>query len=224
MKGSLKVKRGIYYAVINYKDEFGKYKQKWISTGLKERGNKKEAQKFLEEQLKIFNNPNFEKQVEPKIENDIIFVDYIKQFIDKKKNELSPAVYKTYTNCWKVVSEFFGDKLKLKDVTYKHIEKFYDYLKNERGNKNITIKHYSIILSPALRQAYRDDLIAKNPYEFISKIKREKQTRNYYNQEELEKLFKYTDNSPIGLVVRVASYYGFRRSELLGLKWNAIDF
>ena len=78
MKGSLKIKRGIYYAVINYKDELGKYKQKWISTGLKERGNKKEAQKFLEEQLKIFNNPNFEKQVEPKIENDIIFVDYIK--------------------------------------------------------------------------------------------------------------------------------------------------
>lgn len=224
MKGSLKVKRGIYYAVINYKDEFGKYKQKWISTGLKERGNKKEAQKFLEEQLKIFNNPNFEKQAEPKMENDIIFVDYIKQFIDKKKNELSPAVYKTYINCWKVVSDFFGDKLKLKDVTYKHIEKFYEYLKNERGNKNITVKHYSIILSPALRQAYRDDLIAKNPYEFISKIKREKQTRNYYNQEELEKLFKYTDNSPIGLVVRVASYYGFRRSELLGLKWNAIDF
>ena len=94
MKGSLKVKRGIYYAVINYKDEFGQYKQKWISTGLKERGNKKEAQKFLEEQLKIFNNPNFEKQAEPKMENDIIFVDYIKQFIDKKKNELSPAVTK----------------------------------------------------------------------------------------------------------------------------------
>ena len=137
MKGSLKIKRGIYYAVINYKDEFGQYKQKWISTGLKERGNKKEAQKFLEEQLKIFNNPNFEKSTEPKIENDIIFVDYIKQFIDKKKNELSPAVYKTYINCWKVVSEFFGDKLKLKDVTYKHIEKFYEYLKKKGHCVNI---------------------------------------------------------------------------------------
>ncbi len=89
----------------------------------------------MEEQLKIFNNPNFEKQAEPKIENDIIFVDYIKQFIDKKKNELSPAVYKTYNNCWKVVSEFFGDKLKLKDVTYKHIEKFYEYLKTSEGIK-----------------------------------------------------------------------------------------
>lgn len=97
MKGSLKVKRGIYYAVINYKDEFGKYKQKWISTGLKERGNKKEAQKFLEEQLKIFNNPNFEKQAEPKIENDIIFVDYIKQFIKKKMNCRPPFIKPTST-------------------------------------------------------------------------------------------------------------------------------
>ena len=46
MKGSLKIKRGIYYAVINYNDEFGKYKQKWISTGLKERATKRKHKSF----------------------------------------------------------------------------------------------------------------------------------------------------------------------------------
>lgn len=76
--------------------------------------------------------------------------------------------------CLKIMKKYFGNKLKLKDVTYHHLEDFYEYLKNERGNKNVTVKHHAIILSPALRQAYRDDLIAKNPYEFMPKIKKEK--------------------------------------------------
>ena len=62
--------------------------------------------------------------------------------------------------CWKIMKKHFGNKLKLKDVTYHHIEDYYDYLKNTRKNKNITIKHHAVILSPALRLAYRDDLIA----------------------------------------------------------------
>ncbi|MEG1752221.1 MAG: tyrosine-type recombinase/integrase [Clostridia bacterium] len=224
MTGSLRLKNGVYYAVLNYKDNYGKYKQKWISTGLKERGNKKEAQKFLNEQLETFKPSIYnEQQVEPNVKNDIIFMDYVKDFIESKKDELSPNVYKTYIFAWKILCKYFGDKLKLKDVTYHHLLDFYDYLKNERHNKNITVKHHAIILSPALRQAYRDDLIPKNPYEFMPKIHKEKPSKNYYNKEELENLFTYTDKTNIGLIVRIASYYGFRRSELIGLKWDAID-
>lgn len=224
MTGTLKIKNGIYYAVINYKDNYGKYKQKWITTNLKERGNKKEAQRFLNEQLENFNPENYnEIQKEPAIKNDIIFMDYVKDYIENKKGELSPGVFKTYLFAWKIMCKYFGDKLKLKDVTYHHLLDFYDYLKNERHNKNITVKHHAIILSPALRQAYRDDLIPKNPYEFMPKIHKEKPPKNYYNKEELENLFSYTDKTNIGLIVRIASYYGFRRSELIGLKWDAID-
>ena len=225
MTGSLKIKNGVYYAVINYKDNYGKYKQKWISTGLKERGNKKEAQRFLKEQLDKFNlNEIYEQTPEPQINNDIIFVDYIAQYVEDKKEELSPAVYYSYCNQVKVLTKFFGDKLKLKDVTYHHLLDFYDYLKKERGNKNITIKHHATLLSPALRKAYRDNLIAKNPYEFMPHIKREKSRMNFYNKDELDTLFKVTDKTSLKLVVRVAAFYGFRRSELIGLKWDAIDF
>ena len=224
MKGSLKIKRGYFYAVINYKDNYGKYKQKWFNTGLKERGNKKEAQKILDEKLSTFQPDVFEVQPEPVVKNDIIFMDYIENYVKDKKKELSPAVNLGYTHCVKVMKKFFKNSLKLKDVTYHHLLEFYDYLKNKRGNKNVTIKHHAVILSPALKQAYRDDLIAKNPYEFMPKIKKEKSKMEYYNKEELEKLFEVTDKSPLKLIVRVAAYYGFRKSELVGLKWDAIDF
>lgn len=224
MTGALKVKRGYYYAVINYKDSYGKYKQKWFNTGLKERGNKKEAQKILDEKLNTFQPDTFEAQPEPLVKNDIIFMDYIENYVKNKQKELSPAVYVGYMHCVDIMKRFFKDSLKLKDVTYHHLLEFYDYLKNERGNKNVTIKHHAVILSPALREAYRDDLIAKNPYEFMPPIKREKSRMSYYNKDELEELFKFTDKSPLKLIVRIAAYYGFRRSELIGLKWEAIDF
>ena len=53
---SLQEKNGIYHAVINYKDDEGKRKQKWISTKLKVRGNKKQAQ-IKAEELRL----NYEK-------------------------------------------------------------------------------------------------------------------------------------------------------------------
>ena len=224
MKGSVRVRNGTLYAVISYKDNLGQYKQKWISTGLKERGNKKQAQKILETELEKFTLPHIEENPQPAQKNDIIFIDYIYDYIKSKEKELSPNVYQSYMECWKIMKKHFGNKLKLKDVTYHHIEDYYDYLKNTRKNKNITIKHHAVILSPALRLAYRDDLIAKNPYEFMPKIKKEKSKMQYYNKEELEKLFEVTDKSPLKLIVRVAAYYGFRRSELVGLKWDAIDF
>ncbi|HIT62562.1 MAG TPA: site-specific integrase [Candidatus Caccovivens faecavium] len=224
MKGSVRVRNGTLYAVISYKDNLGQYKQKWISTGLKERGNKKQAQKILETELEKFTLPHIEENPQPAQKNDIIFIDYIYDYIKSKEKELSPNVYQSYMECWKIMKKHFGNKLKLKDVTYHHIEDYYDYLKNTRKNKNITIKHHAVILSPALRLAYRDDFIAKNPYEFMPKIKKEKSKMQYYNKEELEKLFEVTDKSPLKLIVRVAAYYGFRRSELVGLKWDAIDF
>ena len=224
MKGSLRVKDGMYYAVISYKNELGQYKQKWITTGLKERGNKKAAQKILEEEVEKFQEPIITENPKPQVKNDIIFVNYVEDYVKAKEKELSPAVFVSYNMCVKIIKEYFGNKLKLKDVTYHHLEDFYDYLRNERKNKNVTVKHHAVILSPALRQAYRDEIKKKNPYEFMPKIKKEKTKMEYYNKDELEKLFEATDNTPLALIVRVAAYYGFRRSELIGLKWEAIDF
>ena len=49
--GHLSVKKGYYYCVLNYKDEYGKRKNKWISTGLPEKGNKKRAEEILIEEI-----------------------------------------------------------------------------------------------------------------------------------------------------------------------------
>ncbi|MNF03820.1 hypothetical protein D3C80_2032130 [compost metagenome] len=45
--GHLQEKKGLFYIVLNCKDENGKRKPKWIPTGLKVKGNKKRAEALL---------------------------------------------------------------------------------------------------------------------------------------------------------------------------------
>ena len=49
--GSLRLKRGIWQLVFDYLDSSGQRKQKSESTGLPEKGNKRKAQKMLEERI-----------------------------------------------------------------------------------------------------------------------------------------------------------------------------
>ena len=50
MTGSLQIKNDKFYMIINLKEN-GKRKQKWVSTGLEVRGNKRKAEQMLREFL-----------------------------------------------------------------------------------------------------------------------------------------------------------------------------
>lgn len=50
MTGSLQIKSGKFYMVLNSVEK-GKRKQRWISTGLAVKGNKRKAEQMLREQL-----------------------------------------------------------------------------------------------------------------------------------------------------------------------------
>ena len=45
-----------------------------------------------------------------------------------------------------------------------------------------------------------------------------------YSGEELEQLFKVIQGDPSEFGVIMAAFYGLRRSEIVGLKWDAVDF
>src|SRR5699024_903635 len=47
---------------------------------------------------------------------------------------------------------------------------------------------------------------------------------SFYDINEVEKLFEVIQDNECKLPIMLTAMYGFRRSEVLGLKWNAIDF
>ena len=75
-----------------------------------------------------------------------------------------------------------------------------------------------------MQYAVKCELILTNPADKVDKPKKEQYIATYYNKTELNNLFVAILDTPIKLPVLIASYYGLRRSEVLGIKWDAIDF
>ena len=63
-----------------------------------------------------------------------------------------------------------------------------------------------------------------NPADKIDKPKKEQYIATYYNKAQLNELLVAIKDTPIKLPVLLALYYGLRRSEALGIKWDAVDF
>ncbi len=63
-----------------------------------------------------------------------------------------------------------------------------------------------------------------NPADKIERPKKQKFVGDFYNEKELVHLFEVVKGDPIELGVILAAFYGLRRSEAVGLKWDAINF
>ncbi|MDY6367734.1 MAG: tyrosine-type recombinase/integrase [Clostridia bacterium] len=231
MTGSLSTRNGLWYCVLYYKTIDGQHKQKWISTGLKERGNKKEAQFILQQKLEEYSHlENEERLIDKPItknnEGKTYWLDWLQNYITDIKDSLSPHVYHIYSGTYMRIFRLFWGNANpyLEDLQTEDIIKFYDYLKNERKVKNLTVKHYSNVIRPAIKRAYKEKRLKENIYDFVPTIKREKSKVSFYDQTELEQLFKAIKGEKIELPVKMLASYGFRRSELIGLRWEAIDF
>ena len=67
-------------------------------------------------------------------------------------------------------------------------------------------------------------LDASKDAKLVYGLKRERTEQQIYSGEELEQLFKVIQGDPSEFGVIMAAFYGLRRSEVVGLKWDAIDF
>lgn len=68
------------------------------------------------------------------------------------------------------------------------------------------------------------DLLPSNPASKVELPRAAKYITTFYNEAELMQLFHVVKGTPIELGVLLSAYYGLRRSEVVGLKWSAIDF
>ena len=224
---SLQEKNGKYHAVFNYRDKTGKRIQKWKSTGLAIRGNKKKAtQKAekmrieFEQELKLTDNKETNN-----LSNDILFIDYIKSWLKIVKPTIEPNTYGSYeqmVNC-RITQYFSKNKIKLEDLQPIDIQKFYTTMLNDGLSSN-TVIHYHALIHKSLDYAFKMDMIKSNIADKVKKPKIEQFIGDFYNENELNTLFEKSKGDPLELIIFLAAFYGLRRSEVAGLKWDAIDF
>ena len=217
--GHLSEKNGTYYAVLTYSDRNGKRKSKWISTGLPVKGNKKKAEAFLLQARQEF-QPEEKKQ----LGEDVLFADYMEQWLEIVKSTISISTYSSYANCvQKIIVPYFRErKIMLQDLQAKDIQNFYLYqLKRVSANSVI---HYHANIHKALKYAVKIDLIDVNPADKVDRPKKEKFVGSFYDADEVNHLFEIAEGTRLEIPILLGAFYGLRRSEAIGLKWDAVDF
>ena len=218
--GHLTLKNGKYYAVLNYKNAGGQRKTKWISLGLPEKGNKRKAEAELARLRAEFEPP---KEVGD-LSSDMLFADYLLEWLEIAKGRLAVATYSSYAAMIKKpVGPYFRQRnLTLRELEARHLQMFYsEMLRKVKPN---TVIHYHAIIHSALKYAVKTDMLVQNVADKVDRPKKNSFQPVFLSAEEMQKMFEALRGTKLELPVLVAAFYGFRRGEVLGLKWDAIDF
>ena len=219
--GRLQEKNGFYYIVLSYTDSAGKRRQPWIGTGLPVKGNKKRAEKMLADTRKDFTIP---KGQVSELSPDMAFSDYMRYWLKMMRTAVTETTYSSYCfNVEKHIIPYFEPLgVTLAGLQPRQIQSF--YLHEAETLKNTSILRFHANLHKALKYAVRIDLIASNPVDKVDRPKPQAFMASYYSAEEMEKLFEAAQGHKLELIIQLAAFYGLRRAEVMGLRWEAVDF
>ena len=224
--GHLQEKNGMFYVVLNYRDENGKRKTPWISTNLPVKGNKKRAENFMMDVRPNFVPPNVQRieEREAMQKGDILFTDFLLKWLRVAKSTVKLTTYASYEMmATRIIIPYFETlNIKLKELTTEDIQEFYS-AQLERVSAN-TVIHYHAVIHRALKYAVKIKTIQSNPAVNVERPRKEKFIGSFYDKKEINTLFDIIQGHPLEVAIKLAAFYGLRREEIIGLKWTAIDF
>ena len=129
-----------------------------------------------------------------------------------------------------ILPYFDALQIKLVDVNRKVLQKYIDEkYKNGRidgkgGLSPRSLRLHKNILFQTLKDAVRDELIPSNPCEMVTLPQMQRFEAHFYSAEQLNTLLEAIKDEPLYPLIKLTAVYGLRRSEVLGLKWDSIDF
>lgn len=221
---SLHPNKGIWHVSFSIPDSDGKYKRKQLSTSVKaydSKGrmvNKRKADEKAKEIVSRFEG--------------MIYSDFGTWSLDKcaaycleiNKTKMSPTTFNDYLCALnKHIIPYFSNGKAICEIKARDIEAFCDY-KLKEGKSPKTVNKLLSLLAPAFRYAEKNDYIIKNPMRVVDKPSKVKKEVSYYTAEQLNILAKAAKGSYIETAIILAMILGLRRSEIVGLTWDNIDF
>ena len=220
--GSLAERNGRYTAILNLYDEDGKRRQKSIALGIPVKGNKRKAQAQLEE-LKRAYSLGLPQEGKTGQESQL-FADFLRDWLEITAPTIERTTYQSYRGLIAArLDPFFRARgLRLRELEPKHIRELHRSIFADGCGAN-TVIHYHAVVRKALQYAVKNGLVDGNVADQVDRPKKGKYLAGFYTREELAALFEATKDDSISVVIQLAAYYGLRRSEVLGIRWSAID-
>ena len=216
-----KKNRPNYYIVMRYQDEStNKERQKWITTDIPVKGdNKRRAEQRRKEILAEYEVEKID------LSKDVLFTVFIKEWLEFLKPSIELVTYDGYKLIIynQIIPFFEPKKLKVRDLTPLHIQEYVN-TKLKKVSPN-TVRKHLWNLSKCLDSAVKQKLIAFNPVKAVDMPKPVKfNGAKFYSEKQIDELLSVIKGDPIEGIVMFAIFYGLRRSEVCGLKWDAINF
>ena len=156
----------------------------------------------------------------------ILFCDYIIVWNNETCYRKSPSTYDGYVGIiTKYLYPYFKSKgLRLVDVKPMHIEGYQRHILHDTRLSVNTLRKHHEVMRACLNYAYKNDFISKNPYTALSLPRKVENEMSYYTEEQLLKLLRAAYGTQIESFVYLAVWFGLRKSEILGLRWENVDF
>lgn len=215
--GHLQQKKGYWYIVLNLYDADGRRKPKWIATHLPVQGNKRRAEELLFQARHQY--------ADSKACSELLFADYMFQWLEEMKVKVSPATYHSYKYIVErsIYPYFQARHTTLTGLRPTDLQQYYDDLL-ERGVSGNTAIHHHANIHKALKDAVRLELVERNVADLVERPKKRQYIPNYYSADEANELLEKLRSHWLWLPVTLSLFYGLRRSEVLGLQWRSVDF
>lgn len=220
MTGSLQIKNENYYAVLNFRDKNGKRVQKWFNLNMPVKGNKRRAEMALTELLVQYQGY---EAIEPMM---LLLSQHIAQWLEANRPNIAVTTYDQYCNILNNhIRPYFDPRgITVSKLTAGDLEDYYAFKIAGGLSPNSVIKHHAVIRT-ALQWAVKHRYIRENVADFAEKPGHVRyHGAEPYTIQEIAALLQATANEPIAVPIFLASFYGLRRSEALGLRWSSIDF
>lgn len=241
MTGSLQPKtladgKAYFYIVLNFYDrQTGKRKPKWIPTGLPVKGNKRKADQMLHEEIAKYPENSYDATA------DTLFSDWVRLWLDSTKAYVEESTWEGYALSAKHIISYFEDKkLTLNKLKPKHFKDYYQYMltygklnkkTQERSGLAIrTVRSHKFIINAALNEAVEEEILKIN-LAFNIKVAHAKKKSLakkivFFTLDESQEFiqFVYQKEDVLSNLIYATLKYGLRRSEVLGLTEDSLDF
>ena len=217
MRGHItKRSKDSYSIVLNLgrEPETGRRKQQWVTV----KGTKKDAEKKLTELLSQINTGMY---IKPK---KTTLAEYLEMWLNEyAKNNLSPRGFERYAGIINghLIPEL--GKITLTLLKPEHLQKHYSTMLNE-GLSARTVRYHHALLHVALQIAVKWGLVNRNVADAVDPPRIHRNEMQTWNDDEVNKFLEVANNSPYYQLFYTALFTGMRRSELLALRWQDIDF
>lgn len=215
MKGHIEKRGNKYSFVIDIGRDpvTKKRKQKRVSGFTSE----KKARAAMNEMIVELNRGGY---VEPTTET---LGDYLDNWLEHKRKRVVHSTYLHYKgNINNHIKPAIGD-IRVHELNARQVQRFYDSLLDNKLSER-SVHHIHRILSNALDYGAKLGDINKNVAKAAEPARVRKKEMEYWPIESLSKFINDTRNEKFFIAWYIASFTGMRQGEVLGLKWDCIDF